>query len=577
MDCYAHGSAIQQRRLESALRDYLRDICHCFLDDIVGWSGSLEEHVNNVHKLLLALRKAGVFINPGKSVLFAMEIEFLGHRISDHGIEACEKKAGLILDWPVPTSSTETRQFLGLVRYLQNFLPKLSIHCHVLEELTQKKYNHHFPPWLPFHQDAFDAIKHLVAPRKCLTVIDKDTMPENKIFLTTDASDFASGSVLSFGPTWETARPVAYDSCSFKNAELNYPVHEKELLAVIRALKKWKYDLIGVPFFVYTDHKTLLNFNTQPDLSRRQARWMELMSAYDCKFMYIKGSDNTVADALSRLPSLPCASSDCAEANASHPYSSSIPQNPVLTCPSDNNPMSVIASLTIRLPAKLPPTRTTITVDEALVTKIRGSYTSDPWCQKLLSASLGMPNLVVRNGLWYLDNRLIVPSGCGVRQEIFRMAHDTLGHFGFSKTYDLIRSSYFWPNMRKDLEEGYIPSCSDCQQNKSSTQKLAGPLHPLPVPDGRCQSVAMDFIGPLPDDNGFNCISTITDRLNSEYRFIPTRTDVSAKQLALGIATGTRNPRVNVTGCSGVRVRVAKFVPSENPYPCHGLTGFDWS
>ena len=144
-----------------------------------------------------------------------------------------------------------------------------------------------------------------------------------------------------------------------------------------------------------------------------------------------------------------------------------------------------------------------------------------------------MPNLVVRNGLWYLDDRLIVPAGCGVRQEIFRMAHDTLGHFGFGKTYDLIRFSYFWPNMRKDLEEGYIPSCSECQRNKGSTQKPSGPLHPLPVPDGRCQSVAMDFIGPLPEDNGFNCILTITDRLNSEYRFIPTRTDISAKQLAL--------------------------------------------
>jgi hypothetical protein len=136
-----NAPAIQQRRLESALRELLHDICHCFLDDIVGWSGSLSNHVQNVHKILLALRKAGVFINPEKTKLFATEIEFLGHRISDHGIEACEKKAGRILDWPVPTSATETR-FLGLVRYLQNFLPKLSTPCRVLEELTQKKYNH---------------------------------------------------------------------------------------------------------------------------------------------------------------------------------------------------------------------------------------------------------------------------------------------------------------------------------------------------------------------------------------------------------------------------------------------------
>jgi hypothetical protein len=527
-----NAPAIQQRRLESALREHLRQICHCFLDDIVGWSGSLSDHVNVVHKILLALRKAGVFINPKKSVLFATEIEFLGHRVSDHGIEACERKAGRILDWPPPTSTTEMRQFLGLVRYLQNFLPKLADHCKILEDLTQKRYNREFPPWTSTHQSAFDAVKHLMASRKCLTVIDQDKMPDHKIFLTTDASDLASGAVLSFGPSWQTARPVAYDSCSFKNAELNYPVHEKELLAVIRALKKWKYELIGVPFFVYTDHKTLLNFNTQPDLSRRQARWMELLSAYDCKFVYIKGSDNTVADALSRIPFLQCDTSNVAEASASHPYNSSSPQNPVLVTPESQNPMSAVASLTIRIPPRKP-TYSSVSIDETLVNKIRGAYATDPWCQKLLSASYGMPNLVVRNGLWYLDDRLIVPSGCGVHQEIFRMAHDVLGHFGFGKTYDLIRSSYFWPNMRKDLEEGYLPSCTDCQRNKSSTQKSAGPLHPLPVPDDRCQSVTMDFIGPLPEDNGYNCILTLTDRLNSEYRFIPTRTDISAKQLAL--------------------------------------------
>jgi len=82
-----------------------------------------------------------------------------------------------------------------------------------------------------------------------------------------DTSNKWSGTVLSFGPTWDTAHPVAFDSMTFKGAELNYPVHEKELLAVIQALKKWQVDLLGSPFFIYTDHKTLENFNSQKDLS----------------------------------------------------------------------------------------------------------------------------------------------------------------------------------------------------------------------------------------------------------------------------------------------------------------------
>lgn len=205
--------------------------------------------------------------------------------------------------------------------------------------------------------------------------------------------------------------------------------------------------------------------------------------------------------------------------------------NPIITCLPDNNSLTTIASLTICIP--LLNTKSTISIDDMLIENVRTSYVKDMWCQKLLSASRGMPQLVINNGLWYLNNRLVVPNGCGVQEEIFRMAHNALGHFGFAKTYDLICDSYFWPNMRKDLEEGYIPSCLDCQRNKSLTTKPNGPLHPLPIPDNRCQSIALDFIGPLPEYKNFNCIFTITDCLNLEFCLIPTRTDINAKELAL--------------------------------------------
>src|SRR5271168_5084187 len=88
-------------------------------------------------------------------------------------------------------------------------------------------------------------------------------------------------------------------------------------------------------------------------------------------------------------------------------------------------------------------------------------------------------------------------------------------------------------NMRTDLEKGYIPSCVPCQHNKSSTKKPTGPLHPLPFPDERCESVSMDFIGPLPTDRGHNCILTITNRLGSDIRIIPTSTSLTARELAI--------------------------------------------
>ena len=246
-----------------------------------------------------------MYLNPRKSKLFCSEIHFLGHHISAKGVEADEGKADRIKNWPTPSCAKHVRSFLGLVRYLAAFLPNLAQHTNVLDDLTTKECDKIFPPWSERHQKVFDDIKELVLSKACLTTIDPSLMPSHKIFVTTDASDTGSGAVLSFGPSYETARPVAYDSRAFKGAELIYPVHEKELLAIIRALAKWRTDLLGYQFEVWTDHRTLEHFNTQRDLSRRQARWMEFMSHYDATIHYIPGEKNCAADALSRLPDPP--------------------------------------------------------------------------------------------------------------------------------------------------------------------------------------------------------------------------------------------------------------------------------
>ena len=138
--------------------------------------------------------------------------------------------------------------------------------------------------------------------RECLTVIDHINPGENNIFVMCDASDWHTGSVLSFGPTWEMAWPVAFNSLQLKVAEQNYPVHKKELLVIVHALKKSCLDLLGSWMTVYTNHRTLENFSMQKDLSHHQLRWQELMSQFDLDITYIKGEDNCVADALLHLP-----------------------------------------------------------------------------------------------------------------------------------------------------------------------------------------------------------------------------------------------------------------------------------
>jgi transposase InsO family protein len=274
-------------------------------------------------------------------------------------------------------------------------------------------------------------------------------------------------------------------------------VHEKELLAIIRALGKWRTDLLGYNFEVWTDHKTLEHFGTQRDLSRRQARWMEFLSQYDATIHYLPGERNTVADALSRLPD-----------------------------PDTNIIAMIFAKSQNR---KI---RSRFELEDAILDEIKTGYATDAFAQKLISAATGMPNVENKHGFWFVDERLVIPNGRNVRETLFRIAHDKLGHFGTTKTYDALRDSFYWPNMRRDLEQAYIPSCADCQRNKSSTTKPMGPLHPLPVPDRRCDSVAIDFIGPLPLDGTFDCIATFTDRLGSDVRIVPTSTTLTAEGLA---------------------------------------------
>jgi hypothetical protein len=510
-----NAPSTHQRRVTEALRHLIGKICHVYVDDIIIWSNSIEEHTQNVELVIEALRTAKLYCNPRKSQLFATKIDFLGHIISAQGIFADPRKVERIVQWPQPRSATDVRGFLGLVRYIATFLPKLAEHTSHLTPLTTKEADKCFPTWTDTHKKAFQAIKDTVVSRDCLTVIDYEDLSKT-IYVTTDASDRRTGAVLSFGETWETARPVAFDSYQLNAAERNYPVHEKELLAIVKALKKWRSSLLNVHFKIMTDHRTLEYFQAQKDMSRRQSRWSMYMADFDYDINYVKGEENSVADALSRLP-------HDEEKTEMTPLVAAVLLSQTHLPRRDCIP---IAAGMLKISA-----------DQEFLRRITAAYDTDDFTKQLEAgiASGSIPGVrrSPDQNLVYIGDRLVIPKDAEVRELLYHLAHDSLGHFGFTKSYEALRNSFYWPNMRRDLEEAYIPSCVQCQRNKSRTKKPVGPLHPLPVPDGRFENVALDFIGPLPMDAGFDMILTMTDLMGADVQIAAVHSDDTAEQTAL--------------------------------------------
>ena len=364
----------------------------------------------------------------------------------------------------------------------------------ILTPLTQKECNTSFPQWTLVHQYTFESKKHLVVSQDCLTTIDHENPGENKIFVTCNASKRWTGAILAFGLTWEMAKPMASESRQLNNTEWNYPVHEQEMLRIVWALCKWRVGLLGTHIHIHTDHKTLQNFDFQRDLSQHQAWWMEYFSQYKYTITYINGKHNTVADGLSHLPD------------------------------SIDNELSILLTTSVF----------TVKSNLKVITCIKNGYQEDPWCIGILDdlkwgiidAKL---HITIKNGFLFVRTCLIIPKYKQLCEQLFQLAHDNFRHFGTEKSYENLWDNFYWSNMRKDLGCGYIPGCPDCQCNKATTSKWAEPLHPLPIPDNRFDSVAINFIGPLPRDEGFNTIVSMTDRLGADIQVAACKSDMNAE------------------------------------------------
>ncbi|GJP50835.1 hypothetical protein CLOM_g9992 [Closterium sp. NIES-68] len=277
-----------QLTMNGVFRDLLDKCVIIYLDDILIYSKTREQHLKDLEAVFQRLQQHRLITKGSKCEFLKQELEFLGHVISTEGIRIDPKKLREIQEWKPPTNLQQLQSFLGSVNYVRRFIPNMAGLTEPLTDLLQKRT---FYEWGEKQQAAFEALKNFLMSPPVLRIGD----PERPFEVITDASDIAIGAVLmqDFG---NGLQPIAYESRKMQSADRNYPVHDKEMLAIVHAFKIWRCYLTGADVTVRTDHKSLQYLRAQPNLNPRHIRWLDYLQS---NFTYKKGANN-IADALSR-------------------------------------------------------------------------------------------------------------------------------------------------------------------------------------------------------------------------------------------------------------------------------------
>ncbi len=516
-----NAPATFQHFMNDIFRDLLDQSVIVYLDDILIYSTNEEEHRKQVRLVLERLRSAQLYAKAEKCEFHRAEIEFLGYIISPSGVNMDSKKVSAITSWPVPKSVHDIQVFLGLANFYRRFVKGFSKIALPLTALLAK--NAEFI-WSPSAQQAFDTLKSAFTTAPVLAHFD----PSRKIVVETDASDFAIGCILSQYDEHGILHPVAFYSRKFTLAEINYEIYDKEMLAIVTAFREWRQYLEGSQhqIMVFTDHKNLEWFTTTKKLTRRQARWDELLAGYDFVIVYRPGSHGGKPDALTRRPDYRSEEGDALRLQQ---------QRAVL------KPSQFISSDTIMATFQ----QSALATDTDFRNRVQQALTADAWF-KQHRTFLENPDLprskeiqkalqgyTLQDNLVFFNDFVYVPNSNDIKLDILKTHHDSFlaGHLGQAKTYELVSRTYFWPRMRHYVNQ-YVSSCDTCNRSKTPRHKPFGLLQPLPVPSRPWSSISMDFIVELPVSSGFDSIFVIVDRFTKMAYFIPTVKEATADDIA---------------------------------------------
>jgi hypothetical protein len=520
-----------QNYINHTLHDLLDKTCTAYLDDVLIYSANRKDHQTHVREVVKRLLEAGLQIDINKCEFETTKTKYLGLIITPGGINMDPEKVKTIKEWLTPPCLKDLQKFLGFANFYRRFIRDFSKICKPLNELMRKDQAF---IWTEAHQNAFEDLKTAFATAPVLAMFDYT----RKTILETDASDWASGGVLSQYDEDGLLRPVAYFSSKHTSQECNYEIYDKELLAIIKSMEEWRPELQGVDdtFEILTDHKNLEYFTTTKALSQRQVRWSEFISQFNFRIVYRPGAKAVRPDALSRKPGDRPAKTDVDDDRIKNRERTLLPadmwdEETLRELRQDND--LTAAPIDVIMPAMNKPIDDIIDrvyKDSEIAAEMAEAIQNPKitrWPKKLRKElRISMTDCRLQSGrIWYRD-RLFVPPDDELHIQILYRTHSSgpAGHPGRVKTLDLITREYWWPRMSRDVEE-YVKACELCVRTKSSRLAPQGFLQPLALPFRAWSDISVDYITPLPDclyyGTKYNHLLVVVCRLTKMRHLIP--------------------------------------------------------